>query len=123
LEFESEPDIEFDAEPEEEIHLDEELEEVSEPEPVVVKAAPAPILVTPEAMVGEDAPIAAAFGRGPIVLSDSQLTELADMVSARIIKSLGNDQVREVVWQVIPELAEAMIKKRIYQLEQSVQDS
>lgn len=53
-------------------------------------------------------------------LSDQQLRDLADKISDMIIEKMGSDAVKDIVWQVVPELAEAMIKKRIYQLEQAV---
>lgn len=56
-----------------------------------------------------------------LALDETQMNRLADMVVQRLVERLGSGEVRDIVWQVVPELAEAMIKKRIYQLEQSVE--
>jgi len=55
-------------------------------------------------------------------LSEEQLDQLADKVAERLVEKLGQASIKEIVWDVVPELAEAMIKKRIYQLEQSVDE-
>lgn len=89
-------------------------EDEAEPEPV---AAPAPVAVTPPAPA-ESAPVAAFSGQ----LDDKQLDILADKVAERLLNTTVPQSIREIVWQVVPELAEAMIKKRIFQLEQSVDD-
>jgi len=60
---------------------------------------------------------------GELSLSEEQMEDLSKRVADHLVKSVGTDFVREVVWQVIPELSEAMIKKRIYQLEQAVDDN
>ncbi len=58
----------------------------------------------------------------PSNLSKEQLEALADMVAERVVRKMGHDSIKEIVWDVVPELAEAMIKKRIYQLEQAVDE-
>ena len=60
---------------------------------------------------------------GPLVLTDQQMEQISDMVAEKIVKSLGQEEIREIVWQVVPELSEAMIKKRIYQLERAVDET
>ncbi|MDJ0837899.1 MAG: response regulator [Acidobacteriota bacterium] len=110
------------------------LEEIGEdePEPLVLESddmdvleveedEPAASGATPVAPPLHEA-VATAAG-GPLSLSDEQMDQLAEKVAANLVKSVGSDYVREVIWQVVPELAEAMIKKRIYQLERSVEDN
>ena len=41
-------------------------------------------------------------------------------MTKRILLKLGEESVKEIAWDVIPDLAEAMIKKRIYQLENAI---
>ncbi len=53
-------------------------------------------------------------------LTEEQLNVLADRVAEKVIAKLGSTAVRDIAWNVVPELAEAMIKKRIYELEQAV---
>ncbi len=71
----------------------------------------------PPARVEVEAPATAVA----LALDEAQMNRLADMVVQRLVERLGSGDVRDIVWQVVPELAEAMIKKRIYQLEQSVE--
>ena len=102
------------------------LDEVEEP--VQPEAAPAAVA---EQELAAPAPVAAAT-TGPIAeamaevaagqLTEEQMDEIADRVADRVLEKLVPDNVREIVWQVVPELAEAMIKKRIYELEQSVEE-
>lgn len=53
-------------------------------------------------------------------LTEEQLNRLADMVVERVLERISSNTIQDAVWQVVPELSEAMIKKRIFQLEQSV---
>jgi len=53
-------------------------------------------------------------------LTDAQLDAIADRVADKLVAKLGSETVRDIAWNVVPELAEAMIKKRIYELEQAV---
>ncbi|CAM2006119.1 response regulator [Acanthopleuribacter pedis] len=96
------------------LDLDEASTEAPAPEPV----APEPVAVTAPA---EPAP-AAAPALSAASLDEKQLDLLADKVAERLLNTDVPQSIREIVWQVVPELAEAMIKKRIYQLEQSVDD-
>lgn len=93
-------------------------EPAPEPEPAPEMAPePAPAQAAAEPAPAAPAPVAQS---GPVQLDDEQMNQLADMVANRLVERLGSDEIRDIVWQVVPELAEAMIKKRIYQLEQSV---
>lgn len=57
---------------------------------------------------------------GAIELSKNQLDYLVEAVARRVVELLSDEAVKEIAWEVIPELSEAMIKKRIYELEKSV---
>jgi len=97
-----------------------------EPSPVEAPAARAePVESAPEPEPEQTASFADTVQEvaGPISLSDEQMDALAGKVASHLVASVGSDFMRDVIWQVVPELAEAMIKKRIYQLEQSVEDS
>ena len=127
---------ELDTEPVDTLLEDDLLKEEEEPFPV--EEAPEGQEIPTEEMDGpileeleddlaeiEEGDGEGAFPEGPTsasALSEAQLDVLADKVAERLIHKLGEDQVREVVWEVVPELAEAMVKKRIYQLEQEASD-
>ena len=87
------------------------VEDVVEPDEPAVETPPPPPPVAPQ-------PVAV----GSAELSDAQLDALADKVAERLVEKLGDGALREIAWQVVPELAEAMVKKRIYQLEQTVEE-
>ncbi len=53
-------------------------------------------------------------------LNEEQLNHLADRVVEKVMERISSNTIQDIVWQVVPELTEAMIKKRIFQLEQSV---
>ena len=44
-----------------------------------------------------------------------------DRIARRVVELLGGDAVREVAWEVIPDLAEVIIKERIGELERQVE--
>lgn len=56
-----------------------------------------------------------------IVLSEAQLDVLAKKVAEHLVHQLGTDAILDVAWDVIPELAEAMIQKRIFELEKDAE--
>jgi CheY-like chemotaxis protein len=75
---------------------------------VEAEAEPAP----PDTPAAErDREAAAAAGGG--ALSDSDV----DRVARRVVEMLSEQAVREVAWEVIPDLAEIVIKDRIRELE------
>ena len=54
----------------------------------------------------------------PVVAAASPLSDDdVDRIARRIVELLGDEPVREVAWEVIPDLAEVVIKDRIRQLE------
>ena len=56
--------------------------------------------------------------QGNITLSDEQLELLVNKVVERLVKTLSSDAVKEVAWEVVPALAEAMVERRIFEIEQ-----
>lgn len=78
-----------------------------EPEPFVVEPTPA----TP-------APRPVSAGAVPA----GELSEAdVDRVARRVIELLGDKVVRDVAWEVVPDLAEVILKARIRELEASVE--
>lgn len=65
-------------------------------------------MITPPA-----ATMASPSSTANIPLSDDDI----DRIARRIVDLLGDQPVREVAWEVIPDLAEVVVKERIRQLE------
>lgn len=92
-------------EPEPEIEV--ELPPVAAPmpvAPVVVEAPPLP------------APVAAPPTPNGAFLSDEDV----DRIARRVVDLLGDKPVRDVAWEVVPDLAEVVIRERLRQLEAQV---
>ena len=84
--------------------------------PEEIPAAPEPVQAASDSIIQKE------ISAEGLNLSEEQLEKLADRVAERLIHKIGSDSVREIIWDIVPELAEAMIKKRIYQLEQAVDE-
>jgi hypothetical protein len=74
----------------------------AEPEPAWAAAAaqPAP-------------PTQAAAAAGSVELTDEQV----DRIARRVVQLMSDQVVRNIAWEVIPDLAEMVVKERIRQLE------
>jgi hypothetical protein len=53
-----------------------------------------------------------------IVLTDEQV----DRIARRVVELLGEAIVREVAWEVIPDMVEVVVKERIRELEAEVKE-
>jgi hypothetical protein len=89
-----------------------EAEPVFEAEPVVETAPPEP--AAPEPAPAEVAAVPAGNGAG---LSDEDV----DRIARRVADLVGERLVKDVAWEVIPDLAEVIIKDRLRQLESQVE--
>ncbi|MEM9594008.1 MAG: response regulator [Acidobacteriota bacterium] len=78
------------------------------PEPELVEPAPAPVV---EAEPPQDSAPAANGS-----LSDDDIERIAQRVAALV----GESAVKDVAWEVVPDLAEVVIKERIRELESQV---
>ncbi|MBV9493510.1 MAG: hypothetical protein JOZ54_04640, partial [Acidobacteria bacterium] len=83
--------------------------DVTEVEPVVPAAAAAPA----PAPVAEAPAAAAATSTGTGDLTDEQI----DRIARRVVQLMSDQVVRNIAWEVIPDLAEMVVKERIRQLE------
>ena len=81
------------------------------PEPQ--RSAPAARPVTPAA--APQASAAPEQTAGPLSEAD------VDRIARRVIDLLGDKPVRDVAWEVVPDLAEVLLKSRIRELEASVE--
>ena len=74
-------------------------------EPSVVEPEPEPMVVDPE-------PVAAATPSTP--LSAAQLSpEMIDAIARRVVEMMSDKVVREIAWEVVPDLAELLIKEQL----------
>ncbi|MEO8196098.1 MAG: response regulator [Thermoanaerobaculia bacterium] len=80
------------------------------PEPVAQPAAGPAYAPAPASEV----PSAATFAGA--VLSDADV----DRIARRMLELVGDKAVRDVAWEVVPDLAEVLLKSRIRELESSI---
>jgi CheY-like chemotaxis protein len=80
---------------------------ISPAPPPPPQAAPLP--------VGSITPAASTNGGG---LSDADV----DRIARRVVELLGDKAIRDVAWEVIPDLAEVVIRDRLRELESQVED-
>lgn len=82
---------------------------VAEPEAAAASVAePEAVAPSPDA-----APAEAASDESPAALSDADV----DRIARRLVELVGEKTVREVAWEVVPDLAEVVIKDRLSELE------
>ena len=70
--------------------------EVYEPQPEPVTAAPAPV-------------VAAA----PSISPDQLSAEMIDAIARRAVELMSDKVIREIAWEVVPDLAELLIKRQL----------
>jgi len=100
-------------EPEEVVML--EPEEV-EPEPDLPTATPFPEPET-SAVTSSEVDEDPSLPKGPVHLSEAQLERLSELVVERLVKNLSTNVVKEVAWEVVPALAEVMVERKIFEIE------
>ncbi len=96
--------------------------ELPVPEPPV-QAAPAVVEATPAAVVQAEAP--APVAEAPVSAAPTAAGSLSqedvDRIARRVIEQMGEKLTREIAWEVIPDLAEIVIKDRLRELESQVE--
>lgn len=92
----------------------EEMEVISEE----VAAAPEPLAPPPL----EEPPVAPEpASAAEVIAADAPLSEEdVERIARKVVELLGEDIVREISWEVIPDLAEIVIKSRLRELEEQV---
>ncbi|HEV8631331.1 MAG TPA: response regulator [Thermoanaerobaculia bacterium] len=94
-----------------------EAEENAPAEQAPPPAAPSP-RPAPQARPPAAAPAPASAARG----ADGGLSEAdVDRIARRVVELLGEQLVREVAWEVVPDMAELVIKDRIRELERQLE--
>ena len=69
----------------------------------VVEPEPESVIATPEPAVVSSAPITA----------DSLSPEMIDAIARRVVEMMSDKVVREIAWDVVPDLAELLIKQQL----------
>jgi CheY-like chemotaxis protein len=83
------------------------------------ESPPTPEPVAPPVAVRP--PIPAASSPAGAVAADPRLSEEdVERIARKVVEYLGEDIVREISWEVIPDLAEIVIKSRLRELEEQV---
>jgi CheY-like chemotaxis protein len=69
-------------------------------------------VVEPEPVVAEPEPVAAPTSSGSF--TPGQLTpEMIDVIARRVVEMMSDKVVREIAWEVVPDLAELLIKEQL----------
>jgi hypothetical protein len=56
-------------------------------------------------------------------VSEIELTqEQIDRIARRVVELLGKETLREIAWEVVPDMAEVVVRQRIRELETQVED-
>jgi len=78
-------------------------------------AGTAAMPIQPAAEVAPVEAVAAPSGEADIALEDFP-EEVLNAIVERVVKRMSDETVRDVAWQVVPELAELMIKRKLDEL-------
>jgi hypothetical protein len=88
---------------------------LASPEPRFAPFEPVRTPAPPDTVSTAASPLTTPVLAGP--LSDADV----DRIARRVIELLGDKPVRDVAWEVVPDLAEVLLKSRIRELEASVE--
>jgi CheY-like chemotaxis protein len=78
--------------------------------PEYVPSAPVPVGVVPERL--SETP-----SSGAAITADRLSPEMIEVIARRVVEMMSDSVVREIAWEVVPELAELMIKRQLEQKE------
>ncbi len=78
--------------------------------------APVPVAIALAGPASATSEPAFAPATGPAGLSEADV----DRIARRMIELVGDKAVRDVAWEVVPDLAEVLLKSRIRELESSI---
>jgi CheY-like chemotaxis protein len=88
----------------------------AEPEPVVGSSSSASQIEGSYAHLREAVVSAAVETRGPLTATDVS-PELIDIIARRAVEMLSDKVIREIAWEVVPQLAELLIKRQLEERE------
>ena len=86
-------------------------------------APPSPTAITPISPLSTPVPPSApGLAVGSVALRPDRLSDdEIDRIARRLVEILGDKVVRDIAWEVIPDLAEVVIKDRLRELESQVE--
>ena len=84
--------------------------------PTAPTAPPAPVAAPPPT---EIAAAVAPAGSGNGALSDADV----DRIARRVAELIGEKALKEIAWEVLPDLAEVVVRERIHELERQVESA
>lgn len=67
----------------------------------------------PEPVVAEVEPVAAPVASSPAVATGQLTPEMIDVIARRVVEMMSDKVVREIAWEVVPDLAELLIKEQL----------
>ena len=90
--------------------------------PPIAAREPAASPVVPAAATGAAAATAPAAAAGPAAGANGGLSDAdVDRIARRVVELIGERLVREVAWEVVPDMAELVIKDRLRELERQLE--
>ena len=88
---------------------------VAAPAPTPIAAAPAP---PPIAAAPAPAPVATPALAAAAFLGNGEMDDaMLDRLAAKVVARLSQNEVQKIAWEVVPDVAEALIKKRLLEIE------
>ena len=78
---------------------------------VVAEPEPEPMVAEPVAAEVEPVPVASAPATS--ITADQLTPEMIDAIARRVVEMMSDRVVREIAWEVVPDLAELLIKKQL----------
>jgi CheY-like chemotaxis protein len=92
--------------------------------PAIYQAPPAPEESAPRFAPIQSEPVPDPRGRSTPAAGPAEASELSDAdvdrIARRMIELIGDKAVRDVAWEVVPDLAEVLLKSRIRELESTI---
>jgi CheY-like chemotaxis protein len=95
---------------------EEDKNEIEDEEPIVAPAAPEPVAD----VESTEAPPAVAPAPEPETKGDLSEADV-DRIARRVVELLSDSAVRDVAWEVVPDMAEIIVKDRLRDLEKQVE--
>jgi CheY-like chemotaxis protein len=82
---------------------------------------PTPRIVREAPRAGSEASAAPRAAERPVAEAPNLNAEQLDAIARAVVERLSSDVLREIVWEIVPDLAESIIRERIRELEHEVE--
>ena len=70
-------------------------------------------VVEPEPVVAEPEPVAASVAPSSSISAGQLTPEMIDVIARRVVEMMSDKVIREIAWEVVPDLAELLIKQQL----------